>query len=400
MSDSFTEVTHESWFGRLGNSIKGVLFGIILFIVAFPLLWWNEGRSVHTAKALKELDANVVSVSADKVQSQYEGKPVHMTAEAVSDETMTDPDFGVSAPGIKLRRKVEMYQWKETEKTKEVKKTGGGSRKETTYSYDKEWSEEAIDSNSFNSKYRQGHENPGSMRFTTLTKTAAKVSFGRFTLSDALLDQMTNFEPLSLGDDEVIRLEGKIGNQMAIQADTVYLPHKAESPIPAPANPQIGDLRVSFLVIKPTTVSIIAKQTGSTFRKWQSSQAKGMGTSVERLVLGSQTAEEIVGQMQSENAMLTWGLRLAGFLLMAFGIGMVFSPLAVLADVLPFLGDLLRMGIGLFAAAVAASLSLVTIALAWLAYRPLFGAALLAVAAALVVALKMLGSKKRAAAEL
>ena len=54
-SDSFSEVSSQSWFGRLGNAIKSVLLGIILFVVSFPLLWWNEGRAVHTAQGLTEL---------------------------------------------------------------------------------------------------------------------------------------------------------------------------------------------------------------------------------------------------------------------------------------------------------------------------------------------------------
>ena len=44
MSDSFTEVSSQNIFQRFGSSIKNILFGIILFILAFPVLWWN-GRS-------------------------------------------------------------------------------------------------------------------------------------------------------------------------------------------------------------------------------------------------------------------------------------------------------------------------------------------------------------------
>ncbi len=115
-------------------------------------------------------------------------------------------------------------------------------------------------------------------------------------------------------------------------------------------------------------------------------------------MMGNKSAEEMLATMESENVMLTWILRAAGFLMMAFGIGMVFSPLAVLADVLPIMGDLLRMGIGLFAAFVAAALSLVTIALAWLAYRPVLGITLLAAALALIVLLKVLGRSRKPAA--
>jgi len=70
----------------------------------------------------------------------------------------------------------------------------------------------------------------------------------------------------------------------------------------------------------------------------------------------------------------------------------------VVADVLPILGDLLRGGIAVFAGVVAACLSLVTIAAAWLAYRPVLGIGLLAAAVVLLVAgWKLLGAKKRSA---
>ena len=54
MSDSFSSVSTDSWFSRIGKSISGVLIGIVLFLVAFPLLWWNEGRAVKTANGLKQ----------------------------------------------------------------------------------------------------------------------------------------------------------------------------------------------------------------------------------------------------------------------------------------------------------------------------------------------------------
>ena len=44
MSDTFTEVTSQSWFGRIGGAIKGILIGFILLIVGVGLLFWNEGR--------------------------------------------------------------------------------------------------------------------------------------------------------------------------------------------------------------------------------------------------------------------------------------------------------------------------------------------------------------------
>jgi hypothetical protein len=50
MADSFTEVTSESWFSRIGGAIKGVFSGIVLCFAAVVLLFWNEGRAVTSVK--------------------------------------------------------------------------------------------------------------------------------------------------------------------------------------------------------------------------------------------------------------------------------------------------------------------------------------------------------------
>ncbi|HWN43032.1 MAG TPA: hypothetical protein VNW71_12480 [Thermoanaerobaculia bacterium] len=74
MSDRFTVTTSKSWFSRLAESIKSVLVGLVLFVVSFPILFWNEGRSVKTARSLEEGSGAVVSVSSDLVAPGNEGK--------------------------------------------------------------------------------------------------------------------------------------------------------------------------------------------------------------------------------------------------------------------------------------------------------------------------------------
>jgi hypothetical protein len=59
---------------------------------------------------------------------------------------------------------------------------------------------------------------------------------------------------------------------------------------------------------------------------------------------------------------------------------MILRPLSVMADVVPLVGNIVGAGTGLVAFLVALALSAVTIAVAWLVYRPLLGLALLAVA--------------------
>ena len=64
--DEHVEVTRASWFSRITESIKAVLIGLVLFFAAFPLLWWNEGRAVQTARSLDEGAGKVRSVAADR----------------------------------------------------------------------------------------------------------------------------------------------------------------------------------------------------------------------------------------------------------------------------------------------------------------------------------------------
>ncbi|NOQ35491.1 MAG: hypothetical protein GQ569_06295, partial [Methylococcaceae bacterium] len=158
-NDSFSEVTSENWFSRIGNSIKGILFGIILFIAAFPLLWWNEGNSVKTYRSLKEGQGAVISVSSATVDPANNGKLIHTQGLANTEEVLRDDVFGVSATAIKLVRNVSMYQWKEDVKTETKEKVGGTKETKKTYNYNKDWSSSEISSSNF--KRSSGHSNPG-----------------------------------------------------------------------------------------------------------------------------------------------------------------------------------------------------------------------------------------------
>ena len=52
--DTNVVVTSRGWFSRIGNSIVGVLFGILLLIGGIVLLTWNESRAVTTERSLAE----------------------------------------------------------------------------------------------------------------------------------------------------------------------------------------------------------------------------------------------------------------------------------------------------------------------------------------------------------
>lgn len=106
------------------------------------------------------------------------------------------------------------------------------------------------------------------------------------------------------------------------------------------------------------------------------------------------SAEAMFQKAQTDNKILTWILRAVGFFLMMIGLNMIFKLFSVLADVLPFLGNIVEAGTGFIAFLLAAVLSLITIAIAWIVFRPLLGIILLAVAVGLIV---LIGGKMKAA---
>src|SRR5215470_7840525 len=117
VSDSFTEVTSTSWFSRIGQSIVGVLFGIVLVVGSAVLLFWNEGRAVQTARSLAEGQGIIVDADVGRIDAVNDGKLVHVSGDLKTSAPLNDAEFGVSTKAARLVRNVEMYQWKEESHT-------------------------------------------------------------------------------------------------------------------------------------------------------------------------------------------------------------------------------------------------------------------------------------------
>ena len=62
---AYTKTTTTGYGQRLSGSLKGIVGGLVMFVAGTCLLWWNEGRAVKTAKAIKE--AQSVAVHVDDV---------------------------------------------------------------------------------------------------------------------------------------------------------------------------------------------------------------------------------------------------------------------------------------------------------------------------------------------
>ncbi|MFM2142252.1 MAG: hypothetical protein RLZZ476_796 [Verrucomicrobiota bacterium] len=382
MSDSFTEYSRQGWLSRIGESFKGILFGIIVIPLCLILLWWNEGRAVTTARSLAEGAAAVVAVQPDKVDAANDKKLVHVTGEVKADAKAVDDHFQVSASALKLIRNVEIYQWVEDKKTEKKQNTGGSEETRTTYTYKKEWVDEPVRSQDF--KQSAGHENTGELIADSDSFIPAKVTLGAYQMPETLVARMSGAEKLLLADED---LPENLKERAKVHNGVFYVGKD-------PAAPQIGDQRVSYEIVKPGPFSIIAAQIGETFGEYQTKA----GDALSMIESGVVTAEVMFKNAATANAILTWVLRFGGFLFMSFGFMAIMRPLSVLGSVLPFLGNLIGMGTGLIAFVLAGVVSLVVIAIAWIVVRPVLGIALLVLAVGGLIWMRKMAATKPAQA--
>ncbi len=380
---SIQTTTRTSYGSRIVSSLKGILVGIVLFIVGIPVLWLNEGRAVKTHKALKEGAQNVVSVEAATVDSANEGKLVHISGKAVTDDVLQDEQFGVSFNGIRLARNVEMFQWEEQTSTEKKKKLGGSEEEVTTYSYAKTWSSAAIDSSGFQ---EAGHDNPAALPFESAETEASHVTVGAFTLTSSQISRIGGMAPLPL----IAGLPLPAIANISTIPNGFYVSKDGKS---SPEAPAIGDVKVTFAAAAAQDISLCAVQTGASFKPYVAKN----GRSIDLLANGVKTADEMFTSAQRSNKILTWIIRLIGFVLLYSGLSAVLAPLSVLADVIPFLGTLIGAGTKAVAFLLALVVALVVIAIAWIFYRPLLGITLLVIGGACLVLAISKGKAAKAA---
>src|SRR5688572_23042713 len=235
MSDSYTETTTKSWSSRLGESIKGVLFGLVLIVGSCAFLFWNEGRAVQTQRSLTEGASLVVAGDAARVDPANDGKLVHISGDLKAGAPLADPEFAVSASALRLVRVIEMYQWKEEQRTETRKNVGGSEETVTTYEYVRTWSESRIDSSRF--KRQEGHINP-QMRYRGASYTARDATLGAFRPGANVIEMLPANQDVPLDSSLVEKLRGRVGGPVTAADGRIYLGEN-------PSSPRIGDLRVT-----------------------------------------------------------------------------------------------------------------------------------------------------------
>ncbi len=392
---AYQETTSTSYGSRVGNSIKNILVGIILFIGSTVLLWWNEGRTVKTSDANEAAYEETIPVSDISVlNSQLNGKMIHANGEAITHDSLIDTQFGIGTTATKLIREVEYYQWEEKSSTKTEDKFGGREEKTTTYTYDKKWVSAPINSSNFKDP---SYTNKNFVVSTVESEifTASDVDFGAYKLPPFLISQISGEQDFyftlpadikkSLNNQvkNALQLKGSIA-EAALQPNAEYV-HVNGNTIYLGANPDvphIGDVRITFSKVLPSnTVTVWAKVVNNTFEQFTCKN----GYTVSTLNMGTQSLDETFQNEQEANSTLAWILRLVGLVLVYIALRLIFELLTTILKVVPFIANIADFGSTIVCGIVGLAWTLIVIALAWIFYRPILAILILVAVAALIV---------------
>ncbi|MEM8734315.1 MAG: TMEM43 family protein, partial [Planctomycetota bacterium] len=259
-----------------------------------------------------------------------------------------------------FRRRVEMYQWDED---KDTNREG-----HTSYDYELRWMEGRNESEDFHDSV--SHKNPP-LDHLPEQWTAEETRLGAFRLSPALQSKMDDWQIAEVSEtffQEV--LADKYAQCCAFEDNTLYW---NESQQPDPSQPVLGDHRIQFEYFSDGNVSVLAALQGQSFAEYRTSN----GEPLEDLYSQLLTLEEFVAKLRTENTIFAFALRFGGWALCCVGIGLILGPIRAVFGWIPLLGEIAGGLVAVVAITTGLILSLLTIAIAWLAVRPLLAGVLL-----------------------
>ncbi len=181
---------------------------------------------------------SLVQNDVENVDQTLNNRLLHYQGTLKAETPPLDHDFGVTNPAlVAIRRRVEMYQWKES-RHERVHKDGS---KEVTFTYEKVWSERHEEV--ANAPDKRNPNFPSDLPGGVHVFRPEGIHVGlidQLQLNEGLADQLTDFKPLSLSR-EYIRQDGQpFPHQLALTRTRTAL-SSGKGYFDA-----VGDLRVSY----------------------------------------------------------------------------------------------------------------------------------------------------------
>ncbi len=314
---------------RVGSSFKGMLAGLICFLLAWPVLYFGATR-VRWARVFKK---------AVPVEQMQEGKPVYITGTAKSAQIgnthLAKGDY------LRINKHPEAYAYVEHRKSST---DGTADAKNDEYTYELQWTSNPRPVSEFNQAF--WNQFLRTNRLSSFTRNPALIEKAEIinTPSCSISGYEVSAADISFfgakTDTRVVYLRGREGTQ------------------------RLGDIRVTYTLypagIEYTMAgSLSGKKLVPFYTKDTAGKLAASPGDFSALMAALKTSDKIAG--------IIWFL--GGFFLMAMGLMLLAGPITTLLEFIPVIGSIGSGIIRVFLAIVAFILSFVfwwLISLWWL----------------------------------
>ncbi|XP_058464419.1 transmembrane protein 43 homolog [Malaya genurostris] len=342
------------------------LIGSILLTAGTCVLFWNEARTISTTLSLEEALNEAVTISASQPYDRsYERQLIHLNGWITTGEPLTEPDYNIQVQAVKLKRRVQMYQWIEEYVENRFGETVSTAQTEDrSYYYTLDWRDELVDSRSF--YIRSGHHNPSTFPLDSKIHVSERVHIGQYELGEALKDRFSNFIDVTSDtrpEDPSVKLHGGL----YYHCNDIW-------------NPEVGDIRIQFAYagLEGSPYTLVGKLENGKIVPHESSHAR----KVLLIYPGELSLQATIDLEHQAKRITTWSWRMIGWMLLFFSatcsasiLQYITSQSRVLRQFVPNPNFPLSTNLK-----ISFSLALAIASIAWIIRRPLLGGSIFLVA--------------------
>ena len=294
------EVETTSFFGRIMNSIGGVLIGFLLIPVSFLVLGYSSCRE-RASEALQ---------NAVPVEQQVADKASYATGK-IQATPIGDAPYVRPGNYLTLNRSVQMYAWEQTSK-----KDGD----KTIYDCEKSWTS-SPNTNIGSEKGCRGKYNPGKRTRENSNKAAIRLNASGKTYSVGSAVDFYGMPSANISGSEV--------NGLVEAGGYFYLTDQCAS------SPNVGCERISYsgTAYDPQgEYTVIGTAQGTAYREFTSKNDN------KYLALGAGGFSATLESIRTSDMAMTIGLFVVSVLLLGGGMAMIVGPLLSLIEYIPIIG--------------------------------------------------------------